>query len=123
VFREFSWKPWSRGLPFVNRRRVIEEVVDVLHFLANVLVALGVTDDELEDEYRAKQEVNRQRQRDGYVAVGEGVARCRPEDLYVRSTGDLISASDAVSDALAKAEREAERDALLLRWLKDQGAR
>jgi len=68
VAREFSWKSWSAGKPFVNRRRVLEEVVDVLHFLANVLIALGVSDDELEREYQRKQEVNRERQRAGYVA-------------------------------------------------------
>lgn len=40
-----------------------------MHFLANILVAIGVTDDELEGAYREKQAVNRQRQRDGYVAA------------------------------------------------------
>lgn len=40
-----------------------------MHFLANILVAIGVTDDEFESAYRAKQSVNRQRQRDRYVAA------------------------------------------------------
>lgn len=53
----------------MNRQRVLDEIVDVLHFVANMLVTIGVTDDELEAAYQAKQEVNRQRQRDRYVAA------------------------------------------------------
>lgn len=66
--REFSWKSWAQDLPFVNRRRLIEELVDVAHFVANCLLALGVTDDEWENLYRAKQQVNRERQQRGYSA-------------------------------------------------------
>lgn len=40
-----------------------------MHFLANILIAVGVTDDEFERAYQAKQSVNRARQRDGYVAA------------------------------------------------------
>lgn len=53
----------------MNRQRVLDEIVDVLHFIANMLVTIGVTDDELEAAYQAKQEVNRQRQRDRYIAA------------------------------------------------------
>jgi hypothetical protein len=45
--------------------------VDVGHFLANCLVALDVSDDEWEQAYRAKQDENRRRQRDGYSAKKE----------------------------------------------------
>jgi dimeric dUTPase (all-alpha-NTP-PPase superfamily) len=69
VLREFHWKHWSHAKPFFNRARVLEEVVDVMHFLANMLVAIGVSDDELEATYQAKQETNRQRQRDRYEAA------------------------------------------------------
>lgn len=53
----------------MNRTRVLDEIVDVLHFVANMLVAIGVTDDELEASYKAKQAINRQRQIDRYVAA------------------------------------------------------
>lgn len=43
--------------------------MDVLHFIANALVAIGVTDDELEEAYREKQRINRERQATGYVAA------------------------------------------------------
>ena len=41
----------------------------MLHFMANILVAIGVTDDELEAAYQEKQAENRRRQIDGYVAA------------------------------------------------------
>ena len=66
--REFHWKSWSHARPFFHRARILEEVVDVMHFLANILVAVGVTDDEFEQAYQAKQAINRTRQRDGYAA-------------------------------------------------------
>jgi dimeric dUTPase (all-alpha-NTP-PPase superfamily) len=69
VPREFHWKYWSKADPFVNRERVRDELVDVLHFVGNILVSIGVTDDELEEAYREKQEINRQRQLDRYVAA------------------------------------------------------
>lgn len=69
VPREFHWKYWSHARPFFNRARILEEIVDVLHFLANVLVAIGVTDDELEEAYQLKQAENRRRQLDGYIAA------------------------------------------------------
>lgn len=69
--REFSWKSWARDVPFYRRDRILAELVDVAHFIANMLVAMGVTDEEWEEAYRAKQEENRRRQRDGYTARKE----------------------------------------------------
>jgi dimeric dUTPase (all-alpha-NTP-PPase superfamily) len=66
LLREVSWKYWAHDEPFVNRDRVIEEAVDVAHFLGNILVAMGATDEEWEAAYQAKQAVNAARQRDGY---------------------------------------------------------
>lgn len=68
VPREFHWKYWSHTEPFINRDRVLDELVDVLHFIANMLVAIGVTDDELEAAYQNKQAINRYRQREKYIA-------------------------------------------------------
>lgn len=43
-----------------------------MHFIANMLVAIGVTDDEFEAAYQAKQQVNRERQASGtYLARKE----------------------------------------------------
>lgn len=75
VREEFSWKPWATDAPFVNRKRVVEECVDVLHFVGNILAGLGVSDGEFWAEYRRKQYKNRQRQESGtYSAKKGGVA-------------------------------------------------
>jgi len=65
--REFHWKPWSHDAPWVHRDKLIGELVDVAHFIGNMLVALRVTDEEWEAAYQEKQEVNRQRQIDKYT--------------------------------------------------------
>lgn len=47
--------------------------MDVNHFIANMLVAVGVTDEEWEAAYRAKQQVNRDRQASkAYTARKDG---------------------------------------------------
>lgn len=71
VPREFAWKFWAHDEPFINRQKLLDELVDVGHFLANMLDAIGVTDDEWEAAYQAKQQKNRQRQLDGYTVRKE----------------------------------------------------
>lgn len=66
---EVGWKPWATNRGWVNREAFIKELVDVGHFLANLLVAVGCTDAEWESLYRAKQEVNLRRQEQGYDGV------------------------------------------------------
>lgn len=68
ALREVDWKPWSKGRGRVNADGVLEEVVDLMHFLANILCAVGVSEDELWDAYRTKQEENFRRVREGYTA-------------------------------------------------------
>lgn len=68
LLNEVKWKYWSHEEPWVRRDRVIAEAVDVMHFLGNILVAVGATDDELEEAYRAKQQENRDRQLRKYVS-------------------------------------------------------
>lgn len=58
---EYKWKHWSVDDPYVNRERVVQELVDVGHFLANMLVALEVTDEEWQALYMKKQQINRDR--------------------------------------------------------------
>lgn len=74
---EFGWKTWSKPRGWVNRENALKEAVDVAHFLANILCAIGITDEEWERAYRAKQEVNRQRQRDGYDGVSGKCEMCK----------------------------------------------
>lgn len=69
---EFSWKPWAKDDPFVNPIRVRNELIDALHFIGNMLVACGVTDEELWTAYRQKQEINRARAASGNYSAKKG---------------------------------------------------
>lgn len=77
LLSEFGWKPWAQQRGWVNRANALKEAVDVAHFLANILCAIGVTDKEWVAAYQAKQEVNRRRQRDGYDGVAGKCPKCR----------------------------------------------
>jgi hypothetical protein len=77
LLAEFGWKPWAEPRGWVNRQAALKEAVDVGHFLANILCAIGVTDEEWEAAYQGKQEVNRQRQRAGYDGVAGKCPICR----------------------------------------------
>lgn len=69
---EFSWKPWAKDKPFVNRERIIKEAVDAAHFLGNILTSVGCTDKEWEAAYRFKQDINRQRAASGNYSARKG---------------------------------------------------
>ncbi len=63
-----KWKPWAaepRTPTDEEREDAVEEMVDVLHFVANDLVALGVTDSELNRAYIRKMQKNRERMATG----------------------------------------------------------
>lgn len=68
MLNEVKWKYWSHEEPWVRRERVLKEAVDVNHFVGNALVAVGVTDEEYEEAYQAKQQENMERQRRKYVS-------------------------------------------------------
>jgi hypothetical protein len=72
VREEFSWKPWATDIAFVHRNRVIQEAVDVLHFLGNILTAVGCTDEMLEEVYRRKQQINTERAASGTYSARKG---------------------------------------------------
>jgi dUTPase len=69
---EFSWKPWAIDDPFVNTERILNEIVDINHFLGNVLVVLGISDKQYEAAYRAKQDKNRRRAVSGNYSAKKG---------------------------------------------------
>lgn len=69
---EFSWKPWATDRPFVNRERILKEAVDVGHFIGNILTGIGVTDEEYEEAYRNKQQINILRAQSGTYSAKKG---------------------------------------------------
>ncbi len=68
-----SWKPWQHDDPYADRHELISEAVDVLHFVANMIVAAGGTDEMLNEAYLKKMEKNRARQMAGYKVKDDGV--------------------------------------------------
>jgi len=63
---EVQWKPWSKVRGGVNYDAAIGELIDVAHFLANLAVAMGCDDEEWEERYVAKMQLNAARQSAGY---------------------------------------------------------
>lgn len=78
VRKAISWKPWQHDDPYADRKEIVKECVDVLHFVANILCAAGATDEELDAEYLAKMQKNADRQKNGYRVLDDGVkcTRC-----------------------------------------------
>lgn len=59
---EVDWKPWTVTEDgFRNRDAFVVELVDVMHFVANMFVAARCSDAELTEIYEAKQQKNRDR--------------------------------------------------------------
>lgn len=77
---EISWKPWAKS-EFFNREQFVGEMVDVLHFVGNLLAVANVTGTELTTRYSSKQDKNRERQRDGYDGVSGKCKGCKRDLL------------------------------------------
>lgn len=60
-----NWKWWKKPTAF-DEEHAREELVDILHFVIQVSLELGLTPDDILAEYRRKNEINRERQRTGY---------------------------------------------------------
>ena len=43
-----------------------EELIDIWHFVIQASLELGLTPDDILDEYKIKNEINKERQRSGY---------------------------------------------------------
>jgi hypothetical protein len=64
--QEVRWKPWQDGRGTIAEPNLAHlEIVDVLHFVANIAIAVGLDDVELSRLYEAKQLENRDRVRTG----------------------------------------------------------
>lgn len=92
LLSEFGWKKWANPRGWVNRELALKEAVDVGHFLANILAAIGVTDEEWEAAYQAKQQVNRDRMSSGtYDGVSTKCPGCK------RAYDDVVACQGPVT--------------------------
>lgn len=66
ALQEIGWKPWASS-KHINRDAYIGELVDAMHFLFNLFLAVGATSADIHDAYVKKNEKNRKRQLDGYT--------------------------------------------------------
>ena len=104
VRKEISWKPWQHDEPYVNRKAVVKECVDILHFVGNIICAVGGTDEQLNEYYLEKMRVNKERQTRGYVvkAQGEKCQKCSRalDDYYTADCIDQPCPAKEASSAL-----------------------
>lgn len=68
LLAEVGWKPWATSR-HVNRDAAVGELIDLLHFVLNIGLALNVTGEELYLKYMAKRQKNIKRQEEGYDGV------------------------------------------------------
>ena len=63
--RTTNWKWWKTPTEF-NEVEAREELIDIWHFVVQASLELNLTPDDILKEYERKNEINRQRQKDGY---------------------------------------------------------
>jgi hypothetical protein len=69
---ETSWKPWAKD-QFINGASIRHELVDIMHFMVNIALAVDMTADDFVEMYFAKAAVNAKRQAAGYES---GTMKC-----------------------------------------------
>ena len=63
--RTTNCKWWKTPTEF-NEAEAREELIDIWHFVVQASLELNLTPDDILKEYERKNEINRQRQKDGY---------------------------------------------------------
>lgn len=63
--RTTNWKWWKKPAPF-NIDDAKEELIDIWHFVVQASLELNFTPDDIIAEYKRKNDINRDRQRNGY---------------------------------------------------------
>jgi dimeric dUTPase (all-alpha-NTP-PPase superfamily) len=63
--RTTNWKWWKTPTSF-NVSEAREELIDIWHFVIQASLELKLTPDDILEEYKKKNEINRERQRMGY---------------------------------------------------------
>ncbi len=63
--RTTNWKWWKTPTPF-NEADAREELIDIWHFVVQASLELNLTPNDIVEEYKRKNEINRERQKNGY---------------------------------------------------------
>ena len=60
-----NWKWWKKPTEF-NAKDAKEELIDIWHFVIQASIELGLSPDDIVEEYKKKNKINRERQLNGY---------------------------------------------------------
>ena len=63
--RTTSWKWWNKPTTFIEDE-AREELIDIWHFVVQASLELNMSPEDILKEYQKKNQINRQRQLDGY---------------------------------------------------------
>ncbi len=63
--RTTNWKWWKTPTSF-NEADAREELIDIWHFVVQASLELNLTPNDIVEEYKRKNEINRERQKNGY---------------------------------------------------------
>ncbi|MEM3143251.1 MAG: dUTPase [Candidatus Nitrosotenuis sp.] len=63
--RTTNWKWWKKPTQF-DIEDAKEELIDIWHFVVQASLELGLTPDDILEEYKKKNQINRDRQKNGY---------------------------------------------------------
>lgn len=90
---EIGWKPWAKSR-HINLEAARGEFIDMMHFMANIALVLGLDDaEEIMRRYHAKHEKNAKRQEAGYDGVSTKCPGCKraldDEAVTCQIKGDL----------------------------------
>lgn len=77
ILGEVDWKPWTQGERKINHDGVKKEIVDLWHFMMNLMLVVNMSSDELYTMYMKKCAVNAERQRNGYDGRSTKCFNCK----------------------------------------------
>lgn len=63
--RTTNWKWWKTPIEF-DQNEAREELIDIWHFVVQASIELKLSPDDILDEYKRKNQINHERQKNGY---------------------------------------------------------
>jgi len=63
--RTTNWKWWKKSVQF-NESEAREELIDIWHFVVQASLELNLSPEDILEQYKRKNQINRDRQRNGY---------------------------------------------------------
>lgn len=90
ALNEIGWKPWQTSRHF-NEDAYKAELVDAWHFFLNLMLVIGMDEDDLVAGYFDKRTKNLQRRDDGYDGVSGKCPECRRalDDKFTTCNPDI----------------------------------